>query len=188
MMTYNRCIGTRYCANNCPYKVRRFNWLDYTGSDSFKDDQATMNAEGTLDDAVLMMNDDLTRMVLNPDVTVRSRGVMEKCSFCVQRLQEAKLKAKKENRVLYTGSLNDKGEIQTDVQTACQQACPTDAIVFGNQNDQKSAVSVNRHDNALRLFYSLEQIHTLPNVSYLTKVRNTDVLSAHAAHEEEKKA
>ena len=182
MMTYNRCIGTRYCANNCPYKVRRFNWLDYTGSDSFKNDQATMVAEGTMDDAVLMMNDDLTRMVLNPDVTVRSRGVMEKCTFCVQRLQDAKLKAKKENRTLVTGSADEQGRVHYDVQTACQQACPTDAIVFGNQNDQKSAVSVNRHDNALRLFYSLEQIHTLPNVSYLTKVRNTDVLSAHATH------
>ncbi|HET9277642.1 MAG TPA: hypothetical protein VFN95_05635, partial [Flavitalea sp.] len=93
-----------------------------------------------------------------------------------------KLKAKKENRTLLTGSENEKGEIQYDVQTACQQACPTDAIVFGNQNDEKSAVTKYRHDNALRLFYSLEQIHTLPNVSYLTKVRNTDVLSAHATH------
>lgn len=178
MMTYNRCIGTRYCANNCPYKVRRFNWLDYTGSDSFKNDQQTMVAEGTLDDAVLMMNDDLTRMVLNPDVTVRSRGVMEKCTFCVQRLQDAKLKAKKENRTLVTGPSPE----QSDVQTACQQACPTNAIVFGNQNDTNSAVVQKKHDNALRLFYSLEQIHTVPNVSYLTKVRNTDVLSAHATH------
>lgn len=184
MMTYNRCIGTRYCANNCPYKVRRFNWLDYTGSDSFKNDQRTMNEEGTLDDAVLMMNDDLTRMVLNPDVTVRSRGVMEKCSFCVQRLQDAKLKAKKENRPLVTGPANVMGEAQTDVQTACQQACPTDAIVFGNSHDGKSGITQTRHDNALRLFYSLEQIHTLPNVNYLTKVRNTDVLSAHATNDD----
>ena len=97
-MTYNRCIGTRYCANNCPYKVRRFNWADYTGADSFPDNQRTEGV-GKLDPAVFMMNDDLTRMVLNPDVTVRSRGVMEKCSFCVQRTQEGKLKAKKENRV-----------------------------------------------------------------------------------------
>jgi molybdopterin-containing oxidoreductase family iron-sulfur binding subunit len=179
MMTYNRCIGTRYCANNCPYKVRRFNWADYTGADSFKNNQKPLVEEGTLDDVVLMMSDDLTRMVLNPDVTVRSRGVMEKCTFCVQRLQEGKLRAKKENRPILTGSLNEKGEEQFDVQTACQQACPTNAIVFGNQNDRNSVVMRNRHENALRLFYSLEQIHTLPNVSYLTKVRNTDVLSAH---------
>ena len=188
MMTYNRCIGTRYCANNCPYKVRRFNWLDYTGSDSFTDDQRTMNAEGSLDDAVLMMNDDLTRMVLNPDVTVRSRGVMEKCSFCVQRLQDAKLVAKKENRTLITGGLDENGQKQTDVQTACQQACPTDAIVFGNSNDGKSDITTERHENALRLFYSLEQIHTIPNVNYLTKVRNTEVLSAHASDEEHQEA
>jgi molybdopterin-containing oxidoreductase family iron-sulfur binding subunit len=182
MMTYNRCIGTRYCANNCPYKVRRFNWADYTGADSFKNNQKPLVEEGTLDDVVLMMSDDLTRMVLNPDVTVRSRGVMEKCTFCVQRLQEGKLRAKKENRPILTGSLNAQGEEQFDVQTACQQACPTNAIVFGNQNDRNSVVMRSRHDNALRLFYSLEQIHTLPNVSYLTKVRNTDVLSAHATH------
>jgi molybdopterin-containing oxidoreductase family iron-sulfur binding subunit len=94
-MTYNRCIGTRYCANNCPYKVRRFNWADYLGADSFKYNQ---DENAHLDDVVRMMNDDLSRMVLNPDVTVRSRGVMEKCSFCVQRIQQGKLTAKKENR------------------------------------------------------------------------------------------
>ena len=192
MMTYNRCIGTRYCANNCPYKVRRFNWADYTGADSFKNNQKPLVEEGSLDDVVLMMNDDLTRMVLNPDVTVRSRGVMEKCTFCVQRLQDGKLQAKKENRPLVTGSVNEKGEEQYDVKTACQQACPTDAIVFGNSNDRNSAVVKNRHDNALRLFYSLEQIHTIPNVNYLTKVRNTEILSAHAAqgdlHDDSKEA
>ena len=163
-MAYNRCIGTRYCANNCPYKVRRFNWADYMGADSFPDNQ-----KGIISDATMMMNDDLSRMVLNPDVTVRSRGVMEKCSFCVQRLQDGKLKAKKESRPLKTG---ENGEY--DVKTSCQQACPTDAIIFGNINDKKSAVYQHRAENQDRLFYSLEMIHTLPNVSYLAKVRNTD--------------
>ncbi|MBZ5858978.1 TAT-variant-translocated molybdopterin oxidoreductase [Flavihumibacter profundi] len=162
-MTYNRCIGTRYCANNCPYKVRRFNWADYTGADSFKGNQDEMN------DVVMMMNDDLTRMVLNPDVTVRSRGVIEKCSFCVQRLQEGKLKAKKEGRPLE----------DSDARTACQQACSADAIVFGNVNNSKSAIAKERTENKNRLFYALEQIHVLPNVNYLAKVRNTDKLSGH---------
>jgi Fe-S-cluster-containing dehydrogenase component len=93
-MTYNRCIGTRYCANNCPYKVRRFNWLDYTGADSFADNQMPLMGSD-INEVTVQMNDDLTRMVLNPDVTVRSRGVIEKCSFCVQRLQDSKLEAKK---------------------------------------------------------------------------------------------
>ena len=163
-MTYNRCIGTRYCANNCPYKVRRFNWADYTGADSFPDNQTEV-----LNDVVLNMNDDLTRMVLNPDVTVRSRGVIEKCSFCVQRLQEGKLKAKKESRPLKSGENNE-----WDVKVACQQACPTDAIVFGNVNDKHSAITIARTDNALRTFYSLEQLHVMPNVNYLAKVRNLD--------------
>jgi molybdopterin-containing oxidoreductase family iron-sulfur binding subunit len=176
-MTYNRCIGTRYCANNCPFKVRRFNWADYTGADSFPDNQ---HEEGLLDDSVLMMNDDLSRMVLNPDVTVRSRGVIEKCSFCVQRLQEGKLKAKKENRPLETGA-NDKW----DIKVACQQACPTNAIVFGNVNDKASPVSkIRNEEQTNRLYYSLEQLHVLPSVSYLAKIRNTDrhVGLAVAAH------
>ncbi|MEY3433564.1 MAG: hypothetical protein RL131_1500 [Bacteroidota bacterium] len=188
-MTYNRCIGTRYCANNCPYKVRRFNWADYTGADSFADNQ-----KGKLDDSVMMMNEDLTRMVLNPDVTVRSRGVIEKCSFCVQRLQEGKLKAKKENRPLETGA-----DGKWDIKTACQQACPTNAIVFGNVNDKNSPVSkIRNEEQTNRLFYSLEQIHVLPSVSYLAKIRNTDrhvgvAEEAHheateTGHKEEKKA
>lgn len=177
-MTYNRCIGTRYCANNCPYKVRRFNWADYLGADSFEDNQ---NKSAHLDDVVLMMNDDLTRMVLNPDVTVRSRGVMEKCSFCVQRLQDGKLRAKKENRTLVTGNIDANGAEQWDVKTACQQACSAGAIVFGNQNDANSAVTKHRNANMKRLFYVLEPLHTLPNISYLPKVRNTEKLSG--AHE-----
>ncbi len=173
MMTYNRCIGTRYCGNNCPYKVRRFNWADYTGADSFADNQLTSGV-GKLDPAVFAMNDDLTRMVLNPDVTVRSRGVIEKCSFCAQRTQEGKLRAKKENRVL----------TDADVKTACQQACAGDCIVFGNANDPESEVSRVRRENANRAFYSLEQIHTMPNVTYLAKIRNTEHISAHAANAE----
>ena len=168
-MTYNRCIGTRYCANNCPYKVRRFNWSDYSGADSFGDNQ-----NGIVNDVVLDMNDDLTRMVLNPDVTVRSRGVIEKCSFCVQRLQEGKLKAKKDSRPL----------IDSDIKVACQQACPTNAITFGNANSKESAITMVRQENPNRQFYVLEMLHVLPNVTYMAKVRNTEE-GAH--HEGEKK-
>jgi molybdopterin-containing oxidoreductase family iron-sulfur binding subunit len=174
-MAYNRCIGTRYCANNCPYKVRRFNWADYTGADSFPDNQ-DQTTVGKLDPAVFQMNDDLTRMVLNPDVTVRSRGVMEKCSFCVQRLQEGKLKAKKENRPL---------KDMADVRTACQQACSAGAIVFGNANDQDSLISRTRRDNSQRLFHVIEETHTLPNVNYLAKVRHADVIRGVKAEKEE---
>ncbi len=162
-MAYNRCIGTRYCANNCPFKVRRFNWADYTGADSFPDNQHNTGV-GHLNESVHMMNDDLSRMVLNPDVTVRSRGVMEKCTFCVQRLQDGKLKAKKEDRVLAD---------MKDVRTACQQACNSDAIVFGNINDSKSAVVMGRKENENRIYTVLEELHVLPNVSYLAKVRNS---------------
>ena len=154
-MAYNRCIGTRYCANNCPYKVRRFNWFDYQGADSFYG--------GTIfDNDEYIMVDDLTRMVLNPDVTVRSRGVMEKCSFCVQRIQESKLLAKRENRELVDG----------DVVVACQQACPTEAIIFGNVNDSKSAVSLLNATE--RTYYLLEEIHVLPAIGYMTKLRNRE--------------
>jgi MoCo/4Fe-4S cofactor protein with predicted Tat translocation signal len=161
-MAYNRCIGTRYCANNCPYKVRRFNWEDYNGADSFPNNQ-DQNGVGKLNYVVHQMNDELTRMVLNPDVVTRSRGVMEKCTFCVQRIQGGKLKAKLENRKIG-------GD---EIQTACAQACPTNAIVFGNANDNSSLVTQIRRNNQKRLFYTLEQLHTLPNVNYLAKVRNT---------------
>jgi molybdopterin-containing oxidoreductase family iron-sulfur binding subunit len=165
MMTYNRCIGTRYCANNCPYKVRRFNWADYTGSSTFGKG-GPASGVGKLDPVVAQMNDDLTRMVLNPDVTVRSRGVMEKCTFCFQRIQEGKLKAKIQNRELKDG----------DVKSACQQACPTSAIVFGNVNDKSSQITQMRKDNTQRSYYVIEQIHTLPNINYLAKIRNTNEL------------
>ena len=159
-MIYNRCIGTKYCANNCPYKVRRFNWADWNGADSFPDNQ-----RGIISDVTMNLQDDLTRMVLNPDVTVRARGVMEKCTFCIQRLQMAKLNAKKEDRVLK----------DQEAKTACMQACPTHAIQFGNVNDPKSKISVLRMDEQKnRKFYVLEQLHTLPNLNYLTQVRNTE--------------
>lgn len=147
-MTYNRCIGTRYCANNCPYKVRRFNWFQYhNGSQDFSKNPA---------------NDDLGRMVLNPDVVVRDRGVMEKCSFCVQGIQAAKLRAKKEGRKV----------ADEEVQSACAEACPTNAIVFGDLNDKASWVAAKARDE--RSYHLLEEVGVQPNVYYMTKVRNVE--------------
>jgi molybdopterin-containing oxidoreductase family iron-sulfur binding subunit len=154
-MTYNRCIGTRYCANNCPYKVRRFNWLDYTTADIFAWNEPRVNGEETPYYA-----DDLIRMVLNPDVTVRSRGVIEKCSFCVQRIQEAKLTAKIEKRKLRDG----------DLKVACQTACPTGAIVFGDMNVKESAVSERLASD--RTYKVLEEVNTASSVGYQLKVLN----------------
>ncbi len=144
-MAYNRCIGTRYCANNCAYKVRRFNWFQYP--------QGEM--EGQIDY-------DLLSLALNPDVTVRSRGVMEKCSMCVQRIQLAKSNVIRDGRDTI---------VDGDVQTACQQTCPTGAITFGNANDASSGVSGLMRDP--RRFKMLEEINTRPAVGYLTKVRHT---------------
>jgi len=132
---YNRCVGTRYCANNCPYKTRRFNWFEYSREDR------------------------LANLVLNPDVTVRSRGVMEKCSFCVQRIQDGKAEAKRQNRELRDG----------EIQTACQQTCPAQAIVFGDLNDAKSKVALRMKSN--RNFRVLEELNVRPSVSYLKIVR-----------------
>lgn len=154
-MSYNRCIGTRYCANNCPYKVRRFNWYDYQSADAF--------GKGNDPKAASYMFDDLTRMVLNPDVTVRSRGVIEKCSFCVQRIQEGKLIAKKEGRTLRDG----------DIKTACQTACPANAIQFGDINDKNSEVHKTFFENG-RNYYVFEELHFLPSVGYQVKIRNKD--------------
>jgi len=136
---YNRCVGTRYCANNCPYKVRRFNWFDYP------------------------RRDQLQNLVLNPDVTVRMRGVMEKCSLCVQRIQLAKVEAKREGRAVADG----------DIRVACEQSCPADAIVFGDLNAPQSRVS--RARAAKRHYRVLEDLNTKPAVGYLTLVRNRDV-------------
>ena len=156
-MTYNRCIGTRYCANNCPYKVRRFNWLDYTTADIFAANEYTVNGEELPFGA-----DNLTRMVLNPDVTVRSRGVIEKCSFCVQRIQAGKLTAKSEQRALR----------DADVKTACQTACPTGAIVFGDRNNAKGELA-KQLDNPLN-YEVLEEINTRPSVIYAAKINNRE--------------
>ncbi|SDK68499.1 quinol:cytochrome c oxidoreductase iron-sulfur protein precursor [Salinimicrobium catena] len=144
-MIYNRCVGTRYCANNCPYKVRRFNWFLYNKNDEFD----------------YHMNNDLGRMVLNPDVTVRSRGVMEKCSFCIQKTQKTILDAKREGRAIEDG----------EFQTACSAACDKGAIIFGDVNDENSKVAELKEDD--RMYHLLEYIGTKPNVMYQTKVRNT---------------
>lgn len=156
-MTYNRCVGTRYCANNCPYKVRRFNWMDYTTADIFPANQVPINGE-----EIPFGADNLTRMVLNPDVTVRSRGVIEKCSFCVQRIQEGKLTAKKEGRKL----------VDSDVRSACQTACPTGAITFGDMNNKGGQL-----DNKLKSplnYIALEEINVRSSVNYTMKVNNRD--------------
>ena len=151
-MTYNRCIGTRYCANNCPYKVRRFNWFSYYSNEKFE----TVNGH---------MFTDLGRMVLNPDVTVRARGVMEKCTFCIQRIQLGKLEAKKQKRRPKDG----------EIVTACAQSCPTDAIVFGDMRDPSSRISqLLRREDGERAFHSLDSINVQPNVTYLTKIRNSE--------------
>ena len=154
MMAYNRCIGTRYCANNCPYKVRRFNWFNYV-----TEDFAQVNPAW----------DELGRMVLNPDVVVRSRGVMEKCTLCVQRIQAGKLEAKKAGTPVKDG----------DIQTACSAACGYGAITFGDLNDTTSKVRAGR-DNP-RGYRMLEEIGTDPNVNYLVKVRNTAEEDNHQA-------
>lgn len=144
-MIYNRCVGTRYCANNCPYKVRRFNWFNYAQNEEFD----------------YHMNNDLGRMVLNPDVVVRSRGVMEKCSMCIQMTQKTILDAKREGRAIKDG----------EFRTACSAACDTGAIVFGDVNDKESKVSKLQEDD--RTYHLLESIGTKPNVMYQAKITNT---------------
>lgn len=143
---YNRCVGTRYCANNCPYKVRRFNWWEYPH------------------------NSEVERLALNPDVTVRSRGVMEKCSFCVQRLMTAKIQAKNEGRELKDG----------EAQPACMQSCPAQAIVFGDVQDPDSQISHAMRDP--KRFLVLGELGIGPAVSYLTKIRNADSTEAKGGH------
>ncbi len=154
-MTYNRCVGTRYCANNCPYKVRRFNWLDYTSADLFGGNQNAINGEDPA-----YYTDNLVRMVLNPDVTVRSRGVIEKCSFCVQRIQQGKLTAKAEGR-----KLTDR-----DVTSACASACPTGAITFGDTNNKKG--DLGQAIESPLVYRVFEEIGVQSSVFYQAKVIN----------------
>jgi MoCo/4Fe-4S cofactor protein with predicted Tat translocation signal len=149
-MAYNRCIGTRYCANNCPYKVRRFNWFNYWNDSRFDN----------------YLQNEHTQLVLNPDVVTRFRGVMEKCSMCIQRIQAGKLKAKIEKRPLKDG----------DVKVACQQTCPANAIVFGNANDPNSEVS--KALKSERTYYVLEELDVKPGIGYQTKVRNISEIEA----------
>jgi len=158
-MTYNRCIGTRYCANNCPYKVRRFNWFKYHDNEQFDKNSS--------------MNNDLGKMVLNPDVTVRSRGVMEKCTFCVQRIQAGKLQAKMDKR-----RVEDE-----DINPACAAACTSGAIVFGDIKNPESKVSKllkfqdkgkQQEVHEPRAYHVLEEINVKPNIWYFTKIRNKD--------------
>ena len=143
-MTYNRCVGTRYCANNCPYKVRRFNWFQFSDNDQFD----------------YNMNNDYGKMVLNPDVVVRSRGVMEKCSMCIQKIQEIKLTAKK----------NGEKVLDSDAQTACSSVCSTNAIVFGDANDASHDIHNLKQDP--RKYDLLDHLNVAPSVFYQTKIRN----------------
>ncbi|TXD46810.1 TAT-variant-translocated molybdopterin oxidoreductase [Polaribacter sp. IC073] len=145
-MAYNRCVGTRYCANNCPYRVRRFNWFSYSNNNEFD----------------FNMNNEYGKMVLNPDVVVRSRGVMEKCSMCIQMTQATILKAKKEGRKVNVD----------EFETACSSACTTGAMVFGDVNNEEDEVAALAEDK--RAYNVLDYLQTKPNVIYQVKVRNTN--------------
>ncbi|MFY9241520.1 MAG: TAT-variant-translocated molybdopterin oxidoreductase [Polaribacter sp.] len=145
-MTYNRCVGTRYCANNCPYRVRRFNWFEYSNNNQFD----------------FNMNNEYGKMVLNPDVVVRGRGVMEKCSMCIQLTQATILKAKKEGRAVNTD----------EFETACSSACTTGALVFGDVNNKEDKVAALAVDK--RAYNVLDYLQTKPNVIYQVKIKNTN--------------
>jgi molybdopterin-containing oxidoreductase family iron-sulfur binding subunit len=159
VMAYNRCIGTRYCANNCPYKVRRFNFFDWNMRRLDSLYLGPLGPEGM---------PELVQMVKNPEVTIRMRGVMEKCTYCVQRIERGKIEWKV--KVAQEGHPEDVGVPDGAIKTACQQACPAEAIVFGDINDPKSAVSVAKareQDYAL-----LGYLNTRPRTTYLARLRN----------------
>ena len=145
-MTYNRCVGTRYCANNCPYRVRRFNWFEYANNNQFD----------------FNMNNQYGKMVLNPDVVVRGRGVMEKCSMCIQMTQATILEAKKEGRPVNTD----------EFETACSSACTTGSLVFGDVNNKEDKVTALAKDK--RAYNVLDYLQTKPNVIYQVKIKNTN--------------
>lgn len=153
-MVYNRCIGTRYCANNCPYKVRRFNYLDFTNSGNLYVEEKFKKRE------------EILKLQKNPEVTIRYRGVMEKCTFCTQRIQEVKFKLKREG-LDYNNIKDD------DIETACSQACPTRAISFGNLNHSKSKVLLLKLLD--RNYELLEELNIRPRVSYLIKIQNVNM-------------
>jgi molybdopterin-containing oxidoreductase family iron-sulfur binding subunit len=150
-MTYNRCVGTRYCSNNCPYKVRRFNFLQYT------DDHTPS-----------------LKLLHNPDVTVRTRGVMEKCTYCVQRINASRIEAKKENRSIRDG----------DIVTACQAACPTEAIAIGNIHAAESRVARLKADPLHNAFFG--ELHTRPRTTYLAALRNPNPTLVHREEHSER--
>ena len=155
-MAYNRCIGTRYCANNCPYKVRRFNYLEFQGG-----------PPGSSVDTVYGDLPETRKMQFNPDVTVRMRGVMEKCTYCVQRIQEAKISSKRDDRALKDG----------EITPACAQTCPADAITFGDLNDPQSRVA--RKAKIDRGYHLLSELGTHPRTKYLGKIRNPNPAMEH---------
>jgi len=192
-MAYNRCVGTRYCANNCPYKVRRFNFFDWNKRQT---DELYKGPLGK-------KNDPLPDMGKNPDVTVRMRGVMEKCTYCVQRIQESKIQVKikaQRKALLETGK--DGADIvlkESDIKvpdgtikTACQQVCPSDSISFGDLSDPDSEVS--RLKNNPRDYSVLGYLNTRPRTTFLAKVRNPNhnmpdfASSPHSAREYHDKA
>jgi molybdopterin-containing oxidoreductase family iron-sulfur binding subunit len=146
-MVYNRCVGTRYCSNNCPYKVRRFNWFNF-----------------------MKKREEPLHMAYNPDVTVRPRGVMEKCTFCVQRIRKGTNKARDEKRPVKDG----------DITPACADSCPTNAIVFGDLNDPESRVAKMFNDK--RSYKLLEELNAAPRVAYQTRIRNAERSHAASGH------